>query len=109
MLECKDDRENQAMQTARSNSAYVNESSRTYFEDVKHYLDLMEIPYVVDANLVRGLDYYNHTAFEIMSEADGFGAITTLAGGGPYNGLAEDVGGPETPGMGFAMGFERLI
>ncbi|HIS29388.1 MAG TPA: histidine--tRNA ligase [Candidatus Avamphibacillus intestinigallinarum] len=109
ILDCKKDREHQAMQTAPSILDYLNESSRTYFEDVKHYLDLMEIPYVVDANLVRGLDYYNHTAFEIMSEADGFGAITTLAGGGRYNGLAEDVGGPETPGMGFAMGFERLI
>ena len=58
---------------------------------------------------MRGLDYYNHTAFEIMSEAEGFGAITTLAGGGRYNGLAESLGGPETPGIGFAISIERLI
>ena len=55
------------------------------------------------------LDYYNHTAFEIMSAAEGFGAITTLAGGGRYNGLVEELGGPDSPGIGFAMSIERLI
>ena len=72
-------------------------------------MDDMEIPYTVDSTLVRGLDYYNHTAFEIMSSAEGFGAITTLCGGGRYNGLVEDFGGPETPGIGFALSVERLI
>src|SRR5699024_4562629 len=80
-----------------------------YFEKVKSYLDIMEIPYVIDENLVRGLDYYNNTAFEIMSEADGFGAITTLLGGGRYNGLTAELGGPDTPGVGFGMGLERLL
>ena len=69
----------------------------------------MDIPFVVDPNLVRGLDYYNHTAFEIMSDAEGFGAITTLCGGGRYNGLTEEIGGPETPGIGFAFSIERFI
>ncbi|MUV39534.1 Histidine--tRNA ligase [Lentibacillus sp. JNUCC-1] len=109
ILDCKTDRDHPAMQTAPSILDYLNETSKTYFEQVKAHLDLMEIPYVVDQNLVRGLDYYNHTAFEIMSEAEGFGAITTLSGGGRYNGLVEDLGGPATPGMGFAMGLERLI
>jgi len=109
ILDCKKDREHPAMKSAPSILDYLNEASRTYFEKVKQYLDLMEIPYVIDSNLVRGLDYYNHTAFEVMSEAEGFGAITTLAGGGRYNGLAKDIGGPETPGIGFAMGFERLL
>jgi histidyl-tRNA synthetase len=59
--------------------------------------------------LVRGLDYYNHTAFEIMSNAEGFGAITTLCGGGRYNGLVEMIGGPATPGIGFAFSIERLL
>ena len=54
-------------------------------------------------------DYYNHTAFEIMSSAEGFGAITSLCGGGRYNGLVEEFGGPETPGIGFALSIERLI
>ena len=68
-----------------------------------------ELRYEVDANLVRGLDYYNHTAFEIMSTSEGFGAITTLCGGGRYNGLAEDIGGPSAPGIGFAMSIERFL
>src|SRR5699024_12014379 len=75
-----------------------------YFEKVKAYLDVMNIPYTIDPTLVRGLDYYNHTAFEIMSDAEGFGAITTLLGGGRYNGLTEQLGGPESPGIGFGMG-----
>ena len=76
---------------------------------VQQYLTDLDIPFVVDPNLVRGLDYYNHTAFEIMSDAEGFGAITTLCGGGRYNGLTEEIGGPETPGIGFAFSIERFI
>ncbi|WP_085508963.1 histidine--tRNA ligase [Thalassobacillus devorans] len=109
VLDCKKDREHPAMETAPSVLDYLNEESSEYFEQVKSYLDAMEIPYVVDKNLVRGLDYYNHTAFEIMSDAEGFGAITTLSGGGRYNGLVEDMGGPETPGIGFALSIERLL
>lgn len=109
ILDCKKDRDHPAMKTAPSMLDYLNEESSTYFEKVKSYLDSMNIPYTVDKNLVRGLDYYNHTAFEIMSEAEGFGAITTLAGGGRYNGLVEDLGGPNTPGIGFGMGLERLL
>lgn len=109
ILDCKKDMNHPAMKTAPSILEYLNEESQAYFEKVKHYLDLMNIPYIVDENLVRGLDYYNHTAFEIMSEADGFGAITTLLGGGRYNGLAAELGGPDTPGVGFGMGMERLL
>ncbi|MCT2537662.1 histidine--tRNA ligase [Aquibacillus koreensis] len=109
VLDCKKDREHPAMETAPSILEYLNEDSRAYFEEVKQHLDQMGIAYVVDKNLVRGLDYYNHTAFEIMSEAEGFGAITTLSGGGRYNGLVEDLGGPETPGIGFALSVERLL
>ena len=72
-------------------------------------LDDANIAYEIDANLVRGLDYYNHTAFEIMSTSEGFGSITTLCGGGRYNGLAEEIGGPSAPGIGFAMSIERLL
>ncbi|GGA69176.1 histidine--tRNA ligase [Ornithinibacillus halotolerans] len=109
VLDCKTDRNHPAMKTAPSILDYLNEESSNYFEQVKEYLDLMNISYEVDPNLVRGLDYYNHTAFEIMSEAEGFGAITTLAGGGRYNGLTEQLGGPNTPGIGFGMGIERLL
>jgi len=109
ILDCKEDMNHQAMKTAPSVLDYLNDASKQYFEQVKAYLDTLSIPYVVDPTLVRGLDYYNHTAFEIMSEAEGFGAITTLLGGGRYNGLAEQLGGPTTPGIGFGMGLERLF
>ncbi|MEI3605803.1 histidine--tRNA ligase [Pseudogracilibacillus sp. SE30717A] len=109
ILDCKADRDHPAMKNAPSVLDYLNEESDEYFTKVKTYLDVMDIPYTVDPTLVRGLDYYNHTAFEIMSEAEGFGAITTLLGGGRYNGLAEQLGGPNTPGIGFGMGLERLL
>lgn len=109
ILDCKQDRDHPLMQSAPSILEFLNEYSKNYFEKLQQYLTLLEIPFTVDANLVRGLDYYNHTAFEIMSDAEGFGAITTLCGGGRYNGLAEDLGGPETPGIGFALSIERFI
>jgi histidyl-tRNA synthetase len=109
ILDCKIDRGNSLITSAPSLADYLNEQSAAYFEGVKSYLDDAEIVYEVDANLVRGLDYYNHTAFEIMSTSDGFGAITTLCGGGRYNGLAEDIGGPSAPGIGFGMSIERLL
>lgn len=109
VLDCKIDKDHPAMSTAPSILDYLNEESERYFEQVKSYLTGMGIEYEVDSTLVRGLDYYNHTAFEIMSEADGFGAITTLAGGGRYDGLVEELGGPSTPGIGFGMGLERLL
>ncbi|MCG7345044.1 histidine--tRNA ligase [Sporosarcina sp. ACRSL] len=109
ILDCKVDREHPLMETAPSLSDYLNEQSASYFEKVKGYLDDVGISYELDPNLVRGLDYYNHTAFEIMSTAAGFGAITTLCGGGRYNGLAEEIGGPSAPGIGFGMSIERLL
>jgi histidyl-tRNA synthetase len=109
ILDCKQDREHELMSTAPSILEYLNDDSKAYFEKVQKYLTQLDIPFEVDANLVRGLDYYNHTAFEIMSDAEGFGAITTLAGGGRYNGLVEEIGGPETPGIGFALSIERFI
>src|SRR5699024_7517680 len=109
ILDCKKDHDHQAMKTAPSILEHLNEESSAYFESVKTYLDKMGIVYTVDPNLVRGLDYYNHTAFEIMSEAEGFGAITTLLGGGRYNNLTKDLGGPDVPGIGFGMGLERLL
>src|SRR5699024_6461212 len=109
ILDCKTDQDHPAMATAPAVLHYLNETSQTYFTKVKKFLDGMNIPYEVDPTMVRGLDYYNHTAFEIMSNAEGFGAITTLLGGGRYNGLTEELGGPETPGIGFGMGLERLM
>ncbi|KGR74980.1 histidine--tRNA ligase [Ureibacillus manganicus] len=109
ILDCKVDHAHPLMESAPKLTDYLTEESSKYFEKVKEYLDVLGIEYVVDPNLVRGLDYYNHTAFEIMSTASGFGAITTLCGGGRYNGLVQDIGGPEVPGIGFALSIERLL
>ncbi|HLQ83470.1 MAG TPA: histidine--tRNA ligase [Pseudogracilibacillus sp.] len=109
ILDCKTDHDHPAMKSAPSILDHLNEYSQDYFNKVKEYLDAMNIEYVIDPTLVRGLDYYNHTAFEIMSDHEGFGAITTLLGGGRYNGLTKELGGPDVPGIGFGMGLERLI
>lgn len=109
ILDCKVDREHELMKTAPSILEYLNDESKVYFDKVCQYLTDLGIEYTIDSTLVRGLDYYNATTFEIMSSAPGFGAITTLCGGGRYNGLVEEFGGPETPGIGFALSIERLI
>lgn len=109
ILDCKKDHEHELVGNAPSILSYLNEESRTYFEKVKQYLDALAIPYEVDPTLVRGLDYYNHTCFEVMSTIEGFGAQTTLGGGGRYDGLVEQIGGPSAPGIGFGIGLERVV
>jgi histidyl-tRNA synthetase len=109
VLDCKVDHKHPAMNTAPKMVDYLNEASRSFFDEVLRLLNALEIDYTLDHNLVRGLDYYNHTVFEIMSNVEGFGAQTTLGGGGRYNGLVQQIGGPETPGIGVAFGIERLI
>ena len=109
ILDCKKDREHPLVKSAPTIYDYLNDDSKQYFEQVKLYLDQLGIDYEVDTNLVRGLDYYTHTAFEVMSDAEGFGAITTLCGGGRYNGLLEMLDGPNETGIGFALSIERLL
>ena len=109
ILDCKKDRDHELIQTAPRMYDYLNDASKQYFEAVKSNLKAIGIEYEVDYNLVRGLDYYTHTAFEVMSDAEGFGAITTLCGGGRYNGLLELLDGPEETGIGFALSIERLL
>jgi histidyl-tRNA synthetase len=89
--------------------AYLNAESQQFFDNVLKCLDDSGIEYVLDNNLVRGLDYYNHTVYEIISNVEGFGAQTALGGGGRYNGLVQVIGGPDIPGVGFAFGMDRLI
>ncbi|MBE1236619.1 histidine--tRNA ligase [Phaeovibrio sulfidiphilus] len=84
----------------------LNDTSRAFFESVRRGLDLLEIPYVVDPLLVRGLDYYSHTAFEFVTTQ--LGAQGTVLAGGRYDGLVKQMGGPPTPGIGWAAGVERL-
>ncbi len=109
ILDCKKDRDHELIKTSPVMYDYLNDESKQYFEEVKTTLDAIGIEYEVDYNLVRGLDYYTHTAFEVMSNAEGFGAITTLCGGGRYNGLLEMLDGPNETGIGFALSIERLL
>ncbi|SDG93661.1 histidyl-tRNA synthetase [Aneurinibacillus thermoaerophilus] len=107
ILDCKKDADKEVMKTAPTILDYLNEASKSYFEKVKKHLDDLGIAYVVNPNLVRGLDYYTHTAFEIMER--GIGAVSTICGGGRYNGLVQEIGGNDMPGIGFAMSIERVL
>lgn len=109
ILDCKKDRDHELIKNAPVMYNFLNDESKEYFETVKEKLTEIGIDYEVDYNLVRGLDYYTHTAFELMSNAEGFGAITTLCGGGRYNGLLELLDGPKETGIGFGMSIERLL
>ncbi|HHX16584.1 MAG TPA: histidine--tRNA ligase [Mollicutes bacterium] len=109
VLDCKIDASHELMKTAPKTIDYLNSMSKERFSKVQDYLDALEIEYVVDTNLVRGLDYYSHTVFEIQASIEGFGSQNTICGGGRYNNLVESLGGPSTPGMGFGMGLERLL
>ncbi len=86
---------------------YICDDCSTHFEAVKSYLNVMGIPFSIDPTIVRGLDYYTRTVFEFVSTQ--IGAQGTVCGGGRYDGLLEELGGTPTPGMGFAMGIERII
>ncbi len=109
ILDCKFDKEHIALKTAPCTIDYLNDVSRERFDKVKAYLSELEIDYEVDPGVVRGLDYYSHTVFEIEAHVDGFGTNNVLAGGGRYNGLVELLDGPSTPGIGFGLGMGRLM
>lgn len=109
ILDCKYDGEREYIKNAPKTLDYLNEESKSYFEEVKSSLESLGIPFIEDSTLVRGLDYYSHTVFEIISDIPDLGKANTLCGGGRYDGLIELLGGPSTPGIGFAMGIERII
>ena len=109
ILDCKVDHESEVMKSAPMMTDYLNEESKKRFQEVQKYLDLLDIEYEVNPSIVRGLDYYNHTVFEIEASVEGFGSQNVLGAGGRYNGLVSQLGGPETPGIGFAMGLGRLM
>ena len=109
ILDCKVDSSNEIMKNAPKMTDYLNEESRIHFDKVKKYLDAMGINYKVNPSIVRGLDYYTHTVFEVQADIEGFGSQNTLAAGGRYDHLVEFVGGPSVPGVGFAVGLERLF
>lgn len=109
ILDCKVDHDLDIMKNAPKIIDYLNESSRNHFEKVKEYLEALNIDYTVNYSIVRGLDYYTHTVFEVEASVEGFGSQNVLCAGGRYNGLVETIGGPQTPGVGFALGLERLL
>lgn len=109
VLDSKDRKDQPIVADAPSILDYLSDYAKEYFEGVTKTLEYLDISYEIDHRMVRGLDYYNHTIFEIMSDAPGMGAQTTICGGGRYDGLVEELGGPETPGIGFAMGIERIL
>lgn len=109
ILDCKYDGEREYIKNAPKTLDYLNEESKSYYEEVKESLESLGIPFIEDSTLVRGLDYYSHTVFEIISNIPELGKANTLCGGGRYDGLVELLGGPSTPGIGFAMGIERII
>ena len=109
ILDCKVDADKEFMKCAPRMTDYLNEVSKEHFSLVKNYLDAMNIDYEVNSNIVRGLDYYTHTVFEVVADIKDFGSQNVLAGGGRYNNLVENIGGPSVPGVGFAIGVERLL
>ncbi len=106
ILDSKDEGDKAIVANAPLLSECLNETSRVFFETVKAGLEAVGVPYEHDERLVRGMDYYCHTAFEFITTE--LGAQGTVLAGGRYDGLIEQLGGPATPGVGWAAGIERL-
>lgn len=106
ILDSKDEEDKKIVENAPAMIDFLNEDSRAFFDSVKAGLTEMGIPFVVNPRLVRGLDYYRHTVFEFIT--DSLGAQGTVLGGGRYDGLVEELGGPKTAGIGFGAGVDRL-
>lgn len=109
ILDCKVDKDNEILKNIPKTIDYLNEESKTFFDEVLSYLDSLEICYEVDPKTIRGLDYYTHTVFEIEADIKDFGAQNVLCAGGRYNNLVENLDGPATPAVGFGLGSERLL
>ena len=109
VLDSKDKRDIEIVKNAPRILEFLSDEARTHFEKVQQYLNALEIPFEIDETMVRGLDYYQDTIFEIMTDSKSFGAKTTICGGGRYDGLVQELDGPETPGFGFGLGIERLV
>ncbi|OFP94232.1 histidine--tRNA ligase [Streptococcus sp. HMSC067A03] len=107
VLDSKEKEDKLAVENAPSILDYLDEESQTHFQAVRSLLEALEIPYIINTNMVRGLDYYNHTIFEFT--ADVAGNELTICAGGRYDSLVAYFGGPETAGFGFGMGVERLL
>ncbi|HUN29176.1 MAG TPA: histidine--tRNA ligase [Alphaproteobacteria bacterium] len=107
VLDSKDERDLALVRSAPTFESVLCDACREHFDALRAYLDAAQIPYVVDASIVRGLDYYTRTVFEITSSV--LGAQSTVCGGGRYDGLVRSLGGPDVPAVGFALGLERFL
>ncbi len=109
VLDSKDKKDKEIVANAPQILDYLTTESKTHFETVIAMLDALGIVYEVDSNMVRGLDYYTHTIFEIMHDSDALGTQSTICAGGRYDNLIEEFGGESTPGFGFGIGIERVL
>ncbi len=107
LLDSKEERDAPFVASAPAFDAYLCDGCREHFATLRAALSLIDIPYVVDPRVVRGLDYYTRTVFEIESRA--LGAQSAVCGGGRYDGLVASLGGPDVPAVGFALGIERFL
>ena len=109
ILDCKIDKDGEILKNAPKTIDYLNKESKERFETVLKYLDILDIDYEIDPNIVRGLDYYDHTVFEIVSLDYNDTQQSVLGGGGRYNKLIKELDGPDSYGIGFACGIDRIV
>jgi histidyl-tRNA synthetase len=109
ILDSKDERDREAVRSAPTMHDFLSAEDRAHFDGLRRYLDALGTPYTVDPRLVRGLDYYTRTLFEIKGATAKLGAGDTLVGGGRYDDMVSDLGGPAVPAIGYAAGLERLL
>jgi len=107
ILDSKSPQDAPLIKTAPAFETILCDACREHFQRLKHYLEEAEIPFMVNPSIVRGLDYYTRTVFEITSDA--LGSQSTVCGGGRYDGLVQSLGGPDTPAVGFGLGLERFL
>jgi histidyl-tRNA synthetase len=107
VFDCKVPEDQPIIETLPTITQFLSEDTRAHYEEVKQLLNAVQIPYQENPRLVRGLDYYQKTAFEFTHGA--LGAQNAILGGGRYDGLSEALGGPPAPGIGFAIGEDRLV
>jgi len=109
ILDSKIPSDQQLLEGAPSLNTFLSDADQNYFKEILNILKRYEIPFEIDSKLVRGLDYYAHVVFEIQTHIEGFGSQNALGGGGRYDQLVSDLGGPNISGIGFALGLERLL
>jgi histidyl-tRNA synthetase len=109
VLDCKVPRCSEIAADAPSILSHLTDDDRVHFDGLQETLTRLGTPYRVDGSLVRGLDYYTRTLFEVLGKGEGLGAQNALLGGGRYDQMVKSLGGPDTPAIGFAMGLERLL